>query len=155
MYFDSLKLSLLPQIPVFSFNTIEEIENILTNQWADMFRRYLFILRQPASVISEVEPAVSQIYSSLQEMNVMLRQMGETILQSSGSEIWREIQKKQRLEKSAGAVAEAFEFISTLNDPVVIRQYLSFFTEKLFETKRADLLEYPFSDNPQDIMYLY
>ena len=87
MYFDSLKLSLLPQIPVFSFNTIEEIENILTNQWADMFRRYLFILRQPASVISEVEPAVSQIYSSLQEMNVMLRQMGETILQSSGSEI--------------------------------------------------------------------
>lgn len=61
-------------------------------------------------MISEVEPAVSQIYSSLQEMNVMLRQMGETILQWSGSEIWSEIQKKQRLEKSAGAVAEAFEF---------------------------------------------
>ena len=148
-------IHLLPKIPVFPFNTIEEIEEILTNQWADMFRRYLYILRHPASAISEMDPAVSQIYSSLQEMSVMIRQMGETMLKTSEPGTWEEIQRKQRLEKAAGFVAETFEFISTLKETVAIRQYLSFFIEKLFEAKEEDLLEYPFSDNPDDIMCFY
>lgn len=146
-------IQLTPKMPVFSFKSISEIKNILKLQWADMFRKYLLSLRQQTSAIRGVEPFISQIYGSLQEMKIMLQKVGEATL-ADKPQAMEDVRGRQFVENAANKIASAFEFVSSLKDEN-IHDYIAFFVERLFELKREGLLEYPFSDNLEDEKLFY
>lgn len=137
----------IPQIAVFTFKRTWDIKDTLKQQWADMFRKYLTSLKQQASTTQEVEPALSQLYSSLQEMNVTLTKIGETVL----AEKMEEVTDEQMLENAAGKIAGAFEFSTSFSERMDIQDYLLFFVNQLFQAKRLGILGYPFSESLADI----
>lgn len=138
----------IPRLPIFEFRTISEIKDTLRLQWADLFREHLTSLKQQASAVRQVEPQITQIYTELQEMRVMLQKVGQTTLADAPQEL-EAVFAEQHVENAAGKIAGAFEFVSSLNDSE-IHDYMTYFIQQLFEAKRQGLLEYPFSDDLED-----
>ncbi len=138
----------IPKLPIFGFKTVAEIKNILRLQWADLFRNYLASLKQQTFALRQVEPQISQIYGTLQKMWVMVQKIGHTTFADSPQDI-ENVLAEQRVENAANKIAGTFEFVSSL-EPGEIHAYMAFFVEQLFEAKRQGLLEYPFSDDPED-----
>ena len=144
----------IPTISIFGFKKVSDIKDTLKNQWADLFRKFLQSLKQQTVVIREVEPTISQVYNELQEMKVMLQKIGETTFVNDPEEL-EAIQDQQSVQSAAGKIASSFEFLSNLHNRSEIQNYISFFVEQLYVAKRQNLLENPFSPDPEDVQRFY
>lgn len=138
----------VPKLSIFGFKTIAELKDILRLQWADLFRKYLISLKQQAAALRQVEPQMTLIYGQLQEIRVMVQRIGQSTFADEPQEM-ASVCADQAVENAASKIAGAFEFVSSLEADGV-HAYLEFFVNQLFEAKRQGILEYPFSDNPED-----
>lgn len=138
----------VPKLSIFGFKTIAELKDILRLQWADLFRKYLISLKQQATALHKVEPQMTLIYGQLQEIRVMIQRIGQSTFAGEPQEM-ASVYADQAIENAANKIAGAFEFVSSL-EADGIHAYLEFFVNQLFEAKRQGILEYPFSDNPED-----
>lgn len=138
----------VPKLSIFGFKTIAELKDILRLQWADLFRKYLISLKQQALTLRQVDPQMTLIYGQLQEIRVMVQRIGQNTFADEPQEM-ASICADQAIENAASKIAGAFEFVSSLETDGV-HAYLEFFVNQLFEAKREGILEYPFSNNPED-----
>lgn len=142
-------IELFPKIPIIQFRTVEDIKSFLRKQWADMFYRHLLYKRQ-VEPINKMQPSVYDIYNSLQQMELMLKQIGKVTLEEN-PEIYDDVLKEQKVEYAAGKISNCFEFVSSLKGEEDIKKYITSFVNLLFEAYNQNLLEYPFSDSVSDI----
>ena len=146
-------IRLFPKIPIKTFMEIGEIKSFLRKQWADMFKNYL-IERKNENPVHDLEKSIDQMYLTIQTMEIMLQNVGEKIIGRNATEL-KNVLDKQHIENVAGKIANSFEFVCLYNDLNKIRDYLTFFIDKFFIAKSENLLEYPFSDNLDDINMFY
>lgn len=142
-----------PKIPIFEFDEIGDIKEILRKQWASMFNEYLYS-KKHIKPIEKIQPSIDDIYSTLKKMDLMLEQVGKNTLGSNSDE-YISVVCEQEIENAAAKISNAFEFISTLKDRESIKQFFKFFIDKLFYAYDNNILEYYFSTNSADIDKFY
>lgn len=135
-------------LPIKSFNQVSDIKDHLKKQWADMFQKHLIGLRK-GSYETNIMPSIQEIYASIQKMNIWLKKVGEQVVGTNSDEL-RQIEFDQKVEVVSNNIANTFEFFSRSNDIDFVNKYLLFFVSRLVEAKNNGYLEYPFSeDNDQ------
>ena len=147
-------IDLIAKVPVFRFDAVYDIKNILRQQWADMFRKYLIFLKQQEMTTREMEPMITQICGSVKGIQKMLDKVSEAVLKDRPDEIMA-VKREQIVENAASKIASSFEFVSMLTTQEDIRKYLQFFIEKMFDAKRMGLLDCPFSEDLEDEKKFY
>lgn len=145
-------ISLLPKVPVYDFSNISEIKEVLRKQWADMIRIHLLSIKRNTS-INQIEKSIENVYSTVMQMDIMLNEMGKIAIDDSN--IYDKIVIQQRVEYAASVIANTFEFVSKLKNVNDIKSYLKFFVYTLFDAYKKDILEYPFSENFEDVQKFY
>lgn len=135
------------KLAVTSFRDVEDIKNYLKKQWADMFQKYLISIKRQENLATLQSP-INQIFSKIQQMDKMLSHIGKQVI--TKQEDLCTIQEMRDAEELAALISRSFSFISSISDPQSIRQFLSFFLDRLSEARDEDVLEYAFSDDPSD-----
>lgn len=143
----------IPKLAIFEFTKVSDIKDKLRLQWADLFRNYLSQLKQNVSTLHQVEPQLTQIYSTLREVQIMVQKMGSITLTDSPLDM-NDVLNQQHVEYAASKIAGTFEFVSSLETDE-LESYLTFFIKQLFEAKRRNLLECPFSNDPEEQELFY
>lgn len=145
-------ICLTPKIPICSFSNVSEIKNTLRKQWSDMMRSYLSSIKRNNS-ISQIEKSIDNVYSTIRQMSIMLDEVGKLTINDEDAFI--DVNQQQQIEYVAGKIANAFEFVSTLKTLDDIKDYVNHFVNSLYKAKNDNLLEYPFSENIEDVTKFY
>ena len=142
------KIRTIPTLPIIHFNCINDIKSILKKQWASMFCEYLVYLK--SNPTKEIKPSIEDIYLAVQKMNITLDRVAEKIV-GDDSDIINTIQFQNRVEDFSNIIATSFEFVSKDNSKEFIKTYLEFFVTNFILACEKDYIEYPFSENQDDI----
>ena len=145
-------IKLFPKIPIYEFKEIGDIKNILRKQWADMFQKYLLMKKQTEPV-SKMQPSIYDIYSTVQQMDLMLKQIGKVTITNSSE--YSMVINEREIEYAAGKISNTFEFVSIIKDKDQIKEFMKFFIDHLFIAYNEGLLEYPFSEEISEINEYY
>lgn len=131
-------------ISVWSFNRIEDIKDLLKKQWAALFLKYLSQSKNNA-LLKRIEYPISHIDSSIRQMGNLIDKIVEKSISLSPEES-DELDSKQIIENAANVISNSFEFARlsiNLND---LKDYLTFFVDKLLLAKSNGLIDAWFSD---------
>jgi len=140
------------KLTITSFRNVEDIKSFLRKQWASMLQEYLGVLRH-SSLIDNLQTPINMIFSRIEQMNNVLSVMSGKLI--TDDEDIKRIGSEQEVEHTAEQIANSFEFICLPLTDEEIRQFISFFLDKLTEARNKDLLENVFSDNPADVLMFY
>ena len=138
---------------ITSFKEIRDIKDFLRKQWANLFKEGL-LAKKNFVPVKEMQPNINKIYSDIKQMRVLLTKLIEQSFEND-LDILEEIKYEQELEKAADKIVETFEFVSAYKEKDMIKEYLIFFIDKLYEAKNLNLLENPFSDDESEAEKFY
>lgn len=105
----------LGKLPVTSFSRCEEIKNFLSKQWADMFKKYLQILKDEQ--INEVlNGSIERMDILLNQMKLMVNKIGEKTIDKDELNSVIDEQNKIKVEKVANTIADGISLELTEED---------------------------------------
>ena len=99
----------IPTMAVTPFGKTQEIRDYLQGQWADLFKKYLGVLREEQRIAS-LEETVSNMRSLIDKMDVMLEGIGKKVLGSEDPDNYTEILESQGVINFARETSRAFSF---------------------------------------------
>lgn len=161
------ELKSISGIPTVSFVKTQDIKDYLTVQWADMFKRYLEILRQGVAENAKKD-TVDDIRQLTKRMDIMLDSIGKIILTENN--VYAEVKNRQEVSEVAEIIASGI--CVERNDKLDIKQQLmnllnllkQLFTKDIFVTgycygygeediKSKQMIEY-FDQNGFEFVFL-
>lgn len=83
-------------IPIYTFSKTQDIKDYLSIQWADMFKKYLQILREKKTN-EKIEKSVDDMNILVQKMNLMLDSVGKKILSTDDSKEYENVVEMQEV----------------------------------------------------------
>lgn len=95
-------------IPIVSFSKMQDIKEYLSIQWADMFKKYLELLRKK-STDKKMTDSVEQMRILMDKMNVMLDTVGKKILTDEDSNEYESVVEKQTILSVAANLVDSLE----------------------------------------------
>ena len=123
-------------ISITEFSKLADIKDFLSKQWADMFKKYLEILKEN-KVDSKVKDTVSEMNLLVQKMNLMLDSVGKKILSADNSDEYKNVLERQGIIEVCKKIADGIgiENISRMDTEEkrkeVIRKFLDVIKESL------------------------
>lgn len=138
----------IPKLPIIEFKNVSDIKAILKKQWASMFYKYLSDLK--SNPTKELKPSIEDIYLAIQKMNISIEKVEEKII-GDNHDLLDTISFQKEVEDISNAIATSFEFVTKDQSKEFVKKYLSFFIDHFIEAYEKGYLEYPFSENQDDI----
>lgn len=83
-------------IPTVAFSKMQDIEDFLATQWADMFKNYLESLRKNSSN-KKMTDSVEQMQRLMNKMDVMLDTVGKKILTADNPDEYESVLERQKV----------------------------------------------------------
>ena len=83
-------------IPIHTFSKTQDIKDYLSIQWADMFKKYLQILREKKTN-EKIEKSVDDMNILVQKMNLMLDSVGKKIFSTDDSKEYENVVEMQEV----------------------------------------------------------
>lgn len=96
-------------IPITEFNKIIQIKEFLSKQWADMFKKYLELLKENKTD-EKIKESVNEMHTIVQKMNVMLDSVGRKILSDDSSHEYSNVVEKQEIIEAANTLSSNISF---------------------------------------------
>ena len=96
----------LGNITVTEFSKPAEIKDFLSKQWSDMFKNYLYILRENNKDDKLVD-TVGELKTLVKQMNVMLDKVGSRVLQKDDSDEYKDVIQLQQVISTADKIAKS------------------------------------------------
>ncbi len=143
----------IPYIQIEPFSRAQDIENYLKKQWASLFLQHLHD-RKNSATIKDVEMPMQDMLSRLKQMEIVINNIGKTVIGNSNHELDSVLEEKD-IEEVASKFARTFEFLMLEPSLEKIEKYLNFFIDKLLENNSETFLELPFSDETEDLQSFY
>lgn len=143
----------IPYIQIEPFSRAQDIENYLKKQWASLFLQHLHD-RKNSAAIKDVEMPMQDMLSRLKQMEIVLNNIGKTVIGTSSHEMDSVLEEKE-IEEISSKFARTFEFLMLEPSLKKIEKYLNFFIDKLLENNTKAFLELPFSDDAEDLQAFY
>ena len=141
----------LDKICVTGFSTAQNIKEQLKKQWADMFKKYLLSLRERQSKEKMID-SMTVIESIIREMNTMVQKMGEKVIDEAMLE---NVLENQKIDKIAGVIANAVEFVACPQSPESIKMFMTSFVNKIIEGCRNNIFTQLFSEDDNERKEVY
>lgn len=91
-----MELKNISGIPIIPFDKTQDIKDYLAVQWADMFKKYLQMLRENKNE-EKTKEAVDEMSILIQKMNVMLDSVGKKILSVDDSNEYENVVEQQNI----------------------------------------------------------
>lgn len=83
-------------IPILAFSKTQDIKDYLSIQWADMFKKYLQILKEKKAD-EKIKNSVEDMNILVQKMNLMLDSVGKKILSADNSKEYENVIEMQNV----------------------------------------------------------
>ncbi|MFR2822652.1 MAG: DUF4062 domain-containing protein [Thomasclavelia sp.] len=113
-------------IPITSFNKVEEIKDYMGKQWADMFKKYLEYLKSKNNS-EKLNSTVDDMNTILKQMKMMINKIGEDTIKDQND--YKKLIDEQtivELERVADIIVDSIESVETdLSKDEIIDQILN------------------------------
>ncbi|WP_461810848.1 DUF4062 domain-containing protein [Faecalimonas sp.] len=99
-------------ISITEFSKLADIKDFLSKQWADMFKKYLEILKEDKAG-SKVKDTVDEMNLLVQKMNLMLDSVGKKILSADNSEEYNNVVEMQSIIETSKKIVDGICIVGT------------------------------------------
>lgn len=157
----------LGNITVTEFSKPAEIKDFLSKQWSDMFKNYLYILRE-SNKDDKLVDTVGELKTLVKQMNVMLDKVGSKVLENNDSDEYKHTVKLQQIVSVADRIVQSikvynwhitdsyetrFEHISNLLNTIKTARNDNIFINLKENENVTDLFHY-FEERAIDLAYI-
>lgn len=147
-----MELKNVSGIPIVSFEKTQDIKDYLAVQWADMFKKYLQMLRESKNK-EKTKEAVDEMSILIQKMNVMLDSVGKKILSVGDSNEYENVIEQQNIIAASKKISRGInlEDISWMDTETERRKIITNLLDVLTEALSIGILENLFSTDSNEI----
>lgn len=137
-------------ISITEFSKLADIKDFLSKQWADMFKKYLEIVKANKAD-SKVQDTVREMNVLVQKMNLMLDSVGKKILSADNSNEYENVLEMQEIIETAKKIADDIEIrgISWLDSDEERKQCMRQTLDTLRESTKTDIWDKLASKNDE------
>ena len=147
-----MELKNVSGIPVVSFEKTQDIKDYLAIQWADMFKKYLQMLRESKNK-EKTKEAVDEMSILIQKMNVMLDSVGKKILSVDDSNEYENVVEQQNIITASKKISKGInlEDVSWMDTETKRKDVVISLLDILTESLTTGILDKLLNSNPDDI----
>ena len=147
-----MELKNISGIPIVPFNKTQDIKDYLSIQWADMFKKYLEILKENKSE-EKTKAAVDEMSILVQKMNVMLDSVGKKILSVDNSDEYDNVVEQQNIIAASKKISQGIELsgISWIDEKEERREIISKLLEVLKDSLSTEIWDVLINADSQNI----
>lgn len=127
-------------IPIITFSKTQDIKEHLAIQWADMFKKYLQILREKQAN-EKIKNSVDDMNILVQKMNLMLDSVGKKILSEDNSQEYEDVVEMQNVVSASQKISKGinFEYADIKDSYAKRKELISKFVNALDEAMSEDI----------------
>ena len=147
-----MELKNISGIPIIPFDKTQDIKDYLAIQWADMFKKYLQMLRENKKE-ERTKEAVDDMSILIQKMNVMLDSVGKKILSVDNSNEYENVVERQNIIAASKNISRGINLqdVSWMDTETERRKNVSSLLDVLAKALSAGILEKLLSSDSAEI----